>query len=1181
MTSNLKIVHWNANGITRKTNELSAFISTYKPDIILLNETHLKPNLSLKIPNFITYRNDLPLIRGSPAHGGTAILVHRTIVHQQININTKLQSTSILIKINNKTTLVSSVYKPPSSTLIRSDLDLLINAADNIIIAGDLNSKHPLWNSRRTNATGLILYNHLLQNDYSIVAPDTPTHFPSSKKYRPDVLDIAIVRTHLLVHVTNLNELSSDHNPILLELSDSPITVSPPTPNTQINWNKFYHTLNAEKPNTTFLTNTKKNIDNCIQAFTNSIHSALDNSSYLRNKNSRRPVIPAEIQQEINAKNRIRREWQQNRDPLIKRSLNAKIKLIRLMLQTHREDEWDKYLNSINHNENSIYKLNRGLLKKRPATHPLLGPNGLSYSAKEKSEIIADSLERQFSTFQGPNLPEVTESIAKIRGSILNKPNLFTTPGSIQKLISKLAKNKAPGRDQITNTALKFLPKNKLLDLTKIINGCFDLCYFPSIWKLSSIISIPKPGKNHQLPENYRPIALLSSLSKIYERVILQYLQKSLAGKIREEQFAFRRNHSTVLQLTKLMDKISENLNQGIQTAAIFLDVEKAFDSVCHDGLLHKMLSMNIPLQLIKITESFLSERTFSVKIENQNSSLRKANAGVPQGSCLSLTLFNIYTNDLPTNNKSRVSLFADDTMFYCSNHNARFASLQLQKQINLASDWFKTWRLRINESKTTAIMFGINDAQVNSNDYTTPGFIKDIINHLPKRKASGEDQITNNALKNAPKNFILRLTHIYNSCFRHCFFPDDWKKGQIITIPKPGKNHQDPVSYRPITLLPTIAKIFEIIILRKLKCKTEHLVRDEQFAFRHQHSTVLQLIKLTDQLCKNRNDKKFTPAIFLDVEKAFDKVWHEGLLHKLIKIGTPIHLVKLIKSFLSNRYFNVRVENSVSSNRPINAGVPQGSCLSPYLYLIYTNDIPVNVNSNLALFADDTMFYTSNRNPNYAIAALQKQVDLALTWFENWRLGINTGKTVAILFNKNTTFNLNRITMAGIPIPWSNQAKYLGVTFDKFLTFNGHVKNTLVKARRCKNMLTPVLNSHSPVPLKTKIQIYQMYIRPLLTYAAEAWGPCISRSNWKVIESVQTSCIRSSAGLLSITSNHNILNSAGLKTLREVITTNSVRLFKRNTLSVHDHIVNLGRDEAITSIKSTPKIRPFDWSHT
>ena len=537
------------------------------------------------------------------------------------------------------------------------------------------------------------------------------------------------------------------------------------------------------------------------------------------------------------------------------------------MLQTHRKDEWDKYLNSLNHSENSIYKLNRGLLKKRPATHPLLGPNGLSYSAVEKTEIIADSLERQFSTFQGQDIPEVTESTTTIRGSVIKKPYLFTTPGSIQKIISKLEKNKAPGRDQITNTALKFLPKNQLLNLTKIINGCFNLCYFPSIWKLSSIISIPKPGKNHQLPENYRPIALLSSLSKIYERLILQYLQKSLNGKIRDEQFAFRQNHSTVLQLTKLIDKISENLNQGIQTAAIFLDVEKAFDTVWHDGLLHKMMSMNIPLQLIKITESFLSDRTFSVKIENQNSAVRKANAGVPQGSCLSPTLFNIYTNDLPTNSNSRVSLFADDTMFYCSNHNARFASLQLQKQVNLASDWFKKWRLRINESKTIAILFG-----------------------------------------------------------------------------------------------------------------------------------------------------------------------------------------------------------------------------------------------------------------------------------------------------RTKTTNIKNIQLNNIQIPWSRCVKYLGVTIDHKLNFSTHASNIVKKATQIRGLLYSILNKKSPIPTRTKLNLFKMYIIPILTYAGEAWAPFISTSTWRKIEAVQTIGIRIILGQPSIVKNSILLHTTGFIPIKHLIKKYALATFHRISTSQYIHIKNIGQ---------------------
>jgi len=866
MNTNLKILHWNANGISKRINELSALASSIKLDIILIGETHLKPNLTLKIPNYFTYRNDLPSRPGSKAHGGTAILIHRNIIHQSIQTNTKLQSTSILIKINNESLLVSSVYKSSSATLDPSDLDLLINSADNFIIAGDLNSKHPFWNSRKTNCAGTVLYNHLQQNNYSIIAPDTPTHFPNSNKYRPDVLDIAIVRTSLLIQITNLNELSSDHNPILLELSDSPIKTSPPSPILSINWKKFYHILSAEKDSVNPSTNTKQSIDSTIQNFTNSIQSALDNSSYVRNSKKHHTVIPTEIQLEICAKNRLRREWQRTRDPQTKRLLNSKILCIRLMLQTYKQDEWDKYLNSLNQNEKSIYKLNRNLLRKKPATHPILGPSGLVYSAQEKTEIFADSLERQFTTTHGPNLPEVAASISTLHKTVINSSSFFTTPGAIQKQIDMLIKNKAPGWDQITNTALKFLPKNKILQLTKIINSCFKLCYFPNMWKLSHIISIPKPGKNLQLPESYRPIALLSSLSKIYERSILFHLQSSLCGKIREEQFAFRQNHSTTLQLTKLIDQLSANLNQGIETAAVFLDVEKAFDCVWHDGLLHKMMEMDIPLQLIIIIESFLSDRTFSVKIESQNSSLRIARAGVPQGSCLSPTLFNIYTNDMPTEPKAHVSLFADDTMFYSSNHNAGYAVLQLQRQMNIASEWFKKWRLRINEAKTTAILFGRT---------------------------------------------------------------------------------------------------------RKLNIK-----------------------------------------------------------------------------------------------------------------LVVNN----------------------------------------------------------------------------IEISWSNNVKYLGVTIDYKLNFSKHAEMIVKKATKMRGFLYPVFNKKCPIPARTRLNLFKMYIQPILTYAGASWAPFISRSSWKKIEAVQTIGIRTILGQPTIVRNSVLLNTAGFDTIRNTIKNNAAAVFYRCSKSQYNHLRTIGQ---------------------
>jgi hypothetical protein len=122
----------------------------------------------------------------------------------------------------------------------------------------------------------------------------------------------------------------------------------------------------------------------------------------------------------------------------------------------------------------------------------------------------------------------------------------------------------------------------------------------PNSLEESTIISIPKPGKDPLKPDSYRPIALLSSIFKIYEKVVLSELQKHLTVKIRPEQSVFRREHSTTQQLVKLIDHICNNLNSNIHTASVFLEVEKAFDRVWHDGLIYKMLTLNIPPWLIK-----------------------------------------------------------------------------------------------------------------------------------------------------------------------------------------------------------------------------------------------------------------------------------------------------------------------------------------------------------------------------------------------------------------------------------------------------------------------------------------------------------------------------------------------------------------------------------------------------
>jgi hypothetical protein len=184
-----------------------------------------------------------------------------------------------------------------------------------------------------------------------------------------------------------------------------------------------------------------------------------------------------------------------------------------------------------------------------------------------------------------------------------------------------------------------------------------------------------------------------------------------------------------------------------------------------------------------------------------------------------------------------------------------------------------------------------------------------------------------------------------------------------------------------------------------------------------------------------------------LDVEKAFDKVWHEGLVFKLVKAGVPDQLLNIIKSFLSDRTFKVKINGILSSTKTVSAGVPQGSCLSPELFSVFINDMPQHKLRKTAIFADDTLFYASSYSNNAAANKLQAQIDLVQPWFHNWKISINPTKSTTILFTNRSTFLTKQITINGKSLDWAPTVKYLGVTLDKKLTFSKHIEKTLNKS--------------------------------------------------------------------------------------------------------------------------------------
>lgn len=192
--------------------------------------------------------------------------------------------------------------------------------------------------------------------------------------------------------------------------------------------------------------------------------------------------------------------------------------------------------------------------------------------------------------------------------------------------------------------------------------------------------------------------------------------------------------------------------------------------------------------------------------------------------------------------------------------------------------------------------------------------------------------------------------------------------------LPKPGKNILLPGSYRPITLLSTTSKLFEKLLLLHIM---PHLQpRDEQFGFRAGHSTTHQLARVLHDLAVAHNKRERTVAVFLDMEKAVDRVWHAGLLYKLSTSTTPRRVVRIVNTFLQDRRFQVAVESALSTERPIHAGVPQGSCLSPVCYSWYTDDIPVTDGVKLALYADDAAYLSTSMSGPHAVTKMQHTLD-------------------------------------------------------------------------------------------------------------------------------------------------------------------------------------------------------------
>ena len=580
-----------------------------------------------------------------------------------------------------------------------------------------------------------------IQNQLNLIYLNTDEHTHLDRYTgNTDILDMAFSSLNLSKHDIQFligDDLGSDHLPIEIAID------TPPHSNTHINSvrSKFHRevfesTLEAalSSGDVPELKSTQ-DIDRYADFITTAMSTAVDKA--IPKSKSGRPEsqpISDETLALIKEKRKLRRQYSQAHDPLVKTRINQLQKEIKDNLRLESQASWEKFCNDIsletNHTE-SWRKIINFLKPKGQHDYPALRLDAKTAKTNaDKAQLFAESVERHFgiqsNNFDSKHFDEVNQFIEDnyeyfyppedpddYRSDMDDDHDLVADVGSdtLIKIVKFLKRGKAPGPDNIHNEVLRLGTTTSLFHhLARLFTTSIQIGYIPTAWKLATLRMLLKPDKLPSLTTSYRSISLMSSIMKLFERVIEQRLRSYIEdiGFINKYQSGFRRNKSTDDHLFRLSQSVMESFIRREHVVAAFLDVEKAFDNVWHNGLRDKIFMLDLPTKITRWLSDFLVGRVIQVNVNGFLSDQISHAAGVPKGSVLSPLLFLIYVNDLPKphHRQNSKSQFADDTALWAASRNVHIAAKRLQKDLQKLAKWCAKWRIKLNPEKTKVIIF-------------------------------------------------------------------------------------------------------------------------------------------------------------------------------------------------------------------------------------------------------------------------------------------------------------------------------------------------------------------------------------------------------------------------------------------------------------------------------------------
>ena len=381
------------------------------------------------------------------------------------------------------------------------------------------------------------------------------------------------------------------------------------------------------------------------------------------------------------------------------------------------------------------------------------------------------------------------------------------------------------------------------------------------------------------------------------------------------------------------------------------------------------------------------------------------------------------------------------------------------------------------------------------------------LLKKLNPHKSSGPDAIPARLLKELADSLGPVLRIIYQASIDTGTVPDVWKTALVTPVFKKG-DRSKPANYRPISLTVICCKLLEHIlhssIMRHLDAHS--ILTNVQHGFRKARSCETQLLTVVDNIAHNLDNGLQTDVILLDFAKAFDKVSHAHLLHKLKFYGIHGSMLTWIGNFLQGRVQKVVLNGETSEQASVTSGVPQGTVLGPLLFLIYINDLPdcISEHTQVGLFADDCIVY---RVINSAEDAKQLQHDLnsLQDWEQKWLMEFHPAKCNVLHVTKRRNPLVSSYSIHNQTLKPVSSCKYLGVELTDKLSWNKHIDSITNKGLRILGFLRRNMNK---CPADIKTVCYNALVRPILEYASCVWDPNTKKNTAKV-ESVQRCAAR------------------------------------------------------------------------